>query len=150
MLKLIILIFFSVLSLSSFANEQRPVWQIVDEFFALQELNFMDKHPCRPVGQSCFRTACESVGTFECDENDEMDRLRRACRGVWGSECINISKKYLNRFEYDNNREMVQLVNSCRGVIAPDCISYTCDKLGSFGCDNLSEIIYVNKVCAGN
>jgi len=148
-MKFLIMTSFLILSFNTFAKDYRSAAEIVDEYYALQELNLIDKHPCRPQGQSCFRTACESVGTFECDDQREMDTLRRACRGVWGSECLRISMKYLGNFEYDDIEEMSQLARSCRGVYETDCISYTCDRLGTFGCDDLEEIVSVNRTCAG-
>ena len=138
-----------LLSFNLSAEEKKSVADIVDDFYALKELNLMDKHPCRPNGNGCFRTACENVGAFECDEEEEMNTLRRACRGVWGDQCLVTSMRYLGKFEYDDVEEMSQLASSCRGVYDTECITYTCNRLGNFGCDDLEEIVSVNRTCAG-
>jgi hypothetical protein len=132
-------------------NSNQNINQIVDEFYTLKTLKLVgEKHDCYPQGQSCFRTACSSVGTFECDDQDEMNILRRACRGVWGDNCLKTGMKYLGKFEYDDNDEMVTLVNSCRGVYDVECVSFSCNRLGRFGCDDIEEITAVNRACAGN
>ena len=141
---------------NAFANSvntqsDQSLASIVDDFNALKTLKLVgEKHNCNPQGQSCFRTACSTVGIFECDDLDEMNLLRRACRGVWGDSCIKISFNFLHRFEYDDNDEMVTLVNSCRGVYDTNCISYSCQRIGRFGCDDIEEITAINQACAGN
>ncbi len=135
------------LSFSSFSSTK--IQNIVDDYYSFQKLIKGEKHNrCTPKG-SCFKTACDSVGTFECNDQDEMDQLRRACRGVWGADCITASMSFLHSFEYDDIEEMSQLVESCRGLYETDCITYSCDKLNPFGCDDLEEIIKVNRACAG-
>lgn len=151
MKSLLITILFLGLSLTAQANQSSQVSKIVDDYYAMKTLKLVgQKHDCYPQGQSCFRTACETVGVFECDDQDEMNQLRKACRGVWGDSCLKTGFKYLGKFEYDDNDEMVLLVNSCRGVYDVGCIEYTCDRLGRFDCDDLEEIRNVNLTCAGN
>jgi len=134
---------------SAFATNLKS---IVDQYYLIKELR-IDQDPrdpcqCRP-STSCFRTACESMGNYECDDSDEQNNIRRACRGVWGGGCISQSVGLLHKFEYDDNDEMVQLVNSCRGVYDLECVSYSCRRMGNFGCDDLEEVIEVNRACAG-
>jgi hypothetical protein len=127
--------------------------ELVSEYFELKDLKLLDKHiprDCRPQHGSCFRTACETVDRFECDDQDEMDILRRACRGSWGDGCIKQSLKFLDRLEYDDLEEMETLVNSCRGVYDTECINYTCQRMGAFDCDDLDEIVDVNLRCSGS
>jgi hypothetical protein len=149
---LILIISFSALSMNSFAgNKTQSIQGIIDDFYTLKLLNLEGtKHDCYPQGQSCFKTACSSVGTFECDDQNEMNLIRKACRGVWGDTCLKTAFNYLHQFEYDDTDEMVTLVNSCRGVYDTDCISFTCKRLGTFGCDDIDEITAVNRACAGN
>jgi hypothetical protein len=149
---LILLVALATFSFSSFASTNgKRVSEVVDEFYMLKALNLTgEKHDCYPQGQSCFRTACNSVGVFECDDVDEMNILRRACRGVWGDTCIKTAFNYLRKFEYDDNEEMVTLVNSCRGVYDTACITFSCNRLGTFGCDDIEEVAAVNQACAGN
>lgn len=132
-------------------NAKTPA-EVVDEYFELKELGVLDKHiprDCRPQLGSCFRTACETVDRFECDDQDEMDRLRRACRGSWGDDCLKTSFRFLGQFEYDDIEEMEALAHSCRGVYDTECISYTCERMGRFACDDLDEIVEVNQRCSG-
>ena len=153
---LLVVIVATFISFNAMAKLQSPlksieVQNIVDDFYALKTLKLVsEKHDCYPQGNGCFKTACETVGTFECDDQDEMNQLRKACRGVWGDSCLNTSFKYLRKFEYDDNEEMVQLVNSCRGVYDTQCVDYTCGRLGRFDCDDLDEIRNINMTCAGN
>jgi hypothetical protein len=132
-------------------NRNEKINSIVDEFYMLKTLKLVgQKHDCYPQGQSCFKTACTSVRVYECDDQNEMNLLRRACRGVWGDSCIKTAFNYLHQFEYDDNEEMVTLVNSCRGVYDNACITFTCNRLRPFGCDDLEEVTAVNQACAGN
>lgn len=144
---LIMMLAFLTLSVTASAGNLNT---IVDDFYALKTLGLVgQKHDCYPTS-SCFKTACDAVGTFECDDQNEMDALRRACRGVWGGDCVTQSMRFLGRFEYDDNNEMVQVVNSCRGLYDLACVTYTCNRLGTFGCDDREEIIRVNQTCSGN
>ena len=127
--------------------------EVVNEYFELKEMGFLDKHiprDCRPQSGSCFRTACDTVDTFECDDQDEMDTLRRACRGNWGDGCIKLSVKFLDVFEYDDLEDMETLANSCRGVYDLECVNYSCRRMEPFGCDDLEEIVDVNLGCSGS
>jgi hypothetical protein len=148
MKKLLAVLALALLSQTAISSES--VQTIVDDYYFLKTINKVeDKHDtCYPTS-SCFKTACDSVGRFECDDQNEMDALRTACRGVWGGDCITQSKKFLHQFEYDNNEEMVDIVNSCRGLYDLQCVAYTCQRLGTFGCDDREEIIRVNRTCAG-
>ena len=71
------------LCFNTFANtsndqSSETVKSVVDDFYMLKTLKLVgDKHDCYPQGQSCFRTACSTVGVFECDDQDEMNLLRR-------------------------------------------------------------------------
>lgn len=148
--------FFSATGLSQTpqTKDQAPsVFEAVEEYFELKQLDLIgDKHfppHCQPRSASCFRTACETVDRFECDDQDEMNTLRRACRGSWDDSCLVASIGFLGSFEYDDLEEMAQLANSCRGVYDTECISYTCERLGSFGCDDLDEVAQVNRGCSG-
>lgn len=151
-----VLSFFGFLT-QGFAQNTNPqstktAAEVVNDYFELKELGLLNKHiprNCRPQLGSCFRTACETVDRFECDDQNEMDRLRRACRGSWGDDCLKTSFRYLGKFEYDDIEEMEVLANSCRGVYDTECISYTCDRMGSFDCDDLEEIVEVNQRCSG-
>jgi len=135
------------LSLCSFA--QSSLQSIVNDFYAFENvLNKKRDNRCRPKG-SCFRKACDSVGNFECDDQDEIDQIKRSCRGVWGSECLTTAMSFLHRFEYDSLEEMTELASSCRGVYDTSCVKYTCKRLKPFGCDDLEEIVKVNRSCAG-
>lgn len=148
MKKLIAVLALALLSQTAISAER--IQSVVDDYYFLKTIKMIeDKHDtCYPTS-SCFRTACDSLRTFECDDQDEMDALRRACRGVWGGDCITQSKKFLRQFEYDDNDEMVQIVNSCRGLYDLQCVAYSCQRLGTFGCDDRDEIIRVNRTCAG-
>lgn len=132
---------------------QENISQVVDQYYELAEMFLYDqKNPsrdCRDDRGSCFVTACQNVRRFDCDDEDEMGVLRRACRGSWGDSCLKISMTFLDRFEYDDNEEMAALANSCRGLYDNECISFTCAKLGRFECDDLEEIIAVNTECSG-
>ncbi|MCO4793832.1 MAG: hypothetical protein KC493_08975 [Bacteriovoracaceae bacterium] len=140
----------AVLIMSTSTMAQTDVQNIVDDYYTLKLMKVVgQKHDtCYPTS-SCFKVACDSVGTFECDDEDEMNVLRKACRGVWGGDCITKSKKYLGQFEYDDNEEMAEVVNSCRGLYDLQCVDYTCNRLGRFGCDDREEITRINRTCAG-
>lgn len=135
----------------SFSINAKNLQSIVDDYYFQKSIeeNFRPPRHCTP-NSSCFQTACDSMDNYECDDIDEQDNIRRACRGVWGGDCISNAKQFLHRFEYDRNEEMVQLVNSCRGVYDIACVSYSCNQLGRFGCDDLEEITRVNAACSGN
>lgn len=133
---------------------KKVIEQTVERYYDLAEFMENDeKNPpryCLPDNGSCFVTACQSVDRFECDDQDEMNNLRRACRGNWGDTCLKVSISFLDRFEYDDNEEMAQVANSCRGVYDHECIRFTCDRVGRFGCDDLEEIVAVNAACSGD
>lgn len=132
--------------------------QIFEEYFQLtkfqsienKHLTRADRDRCRPPsGRGCFKTACSNLGAFECDDDNEIDQLLRACRGNYDGDCITKSITFMHKFEYDDLEEMVTLANSCRGVFDLECVDFMCERLGSFGCDDLEEIASVNKKCAG-
>lgn len=152
-----ILIILSLFASMSFAQEASQshsnVQETVNQYYELVDfLKFEETPPrnCLPDTGSCFRTACETLSRFECDDQSEMDAIRRACRGNWGDSCIKASIVHLDRFEYDDNQEMVQLAHSCRGVYDTECINFSCQRMGRFACDDLEEIIVVNRACAGD
>lgn len=152
-----ILLIFSFLSMFSFAHASSQtdfnLQQTVDQYYNLVELLQFEERPprsCLPDAGSCFRSACETLGRFECDDQVEMDAIRRACRGNWDDSCLKASISHLDRFEYDDNEEMVQLINSCRGVYDTECINFSCERMGRFACDQLEEIITLNRACAGD
>lgn len=101
---------------------------------------------CRPLGD-CFKTACDSLGAFECDDLSEIQQVKNACRRVRGDECLKTSMKYLSVIDYNDLEEMVELAKSCEGYVTSECITYTCDKLGSISCNDLDEIVAVNRSC---
>lgn len=154
----LILAFFSfqayALAQSSSVQEFPSSKELVEKYYELKELGLHSpKHfppHCRPQRGSCFRTACETVDQFECDDQHEMDTLRRACRGNWGDACLKTSVSFLDRFEYDDLEEMAELADSCRGISDTECIRYTCERMGSFACDDLDEIKEVNRRCSGD
>ena len=132
---------------------------LVNDYFELSDVESMismdnkhDPDECRypiPGRKACVRFACDQVGTFECDDQDEIAAMMKACRGNFGDACLRKSVSYLHKFEYDDTEEMTQLARSCKGLFEVDCIEYVCDKLGTFGCDDLEEIVQVNRQCAG-
>jgi hypothetical protein len=145
----ILSILFLLISINYSILAKTKLQSIADDYFSFQALledNNRDR--CRPKG-SCFKIACDSVGRFECDEEDEIQNIQRACRGVRGESCIVNAMSFLHKFEYDENNEMVQLAASCKGYYDYECVRYSCDKLKPFGCDELQEIINVHRACMG-
>lgn len=139
-----------VFAVQTQSMEKKSIDEIVDDYYAMKSLNLAgQKHDCYPQGASCFKTACENVGTFECDDQAEMNTLRKACRGVWGDACLKYAFTKLRKFEYDDNDEMALLANSCRGLYDFECVRYTCDRMGPFDCDDLEEIRQINMTCSG-
>jgi hypothetical protein len=132
-----------------------PAWSksTVTDLFAHQYFQMKNsdaKNPppnCRPTS-SCFKVACDLLGQFECDDIQEQNQIRNACRGVWGGDCISNATNLLHKFEYDDLEEMVQLVQSCSGVFDLECVNYSCQRMGRFGCDDLEEVVQVNRSCA--
>jgi|GEM_PF-2952191 len=132
------------------AHASTVIEKIVKQYYSEAKLSralTIKYDPCTPPRTSCFRTACDLVDRFECDEMSEQNNIRNACSGVWGGECITNATQFLGKFEYDENEEMTQLVGSCRGVYDLECVRYSCTRLGRFGCDDLEEIIQVNSTC---
>lgn len=135
----------ALISFSALGSELNPE-SLAKEYY---QSKIQDNDPCRPTG-SCFQTACETVGRFECDDFNEQQTLRNACKGVYGNGCLLESFKFLGKFEYDDLEEMARLVTSCRGVFDIQCVNYSCTRLGRFGCDELEEIARVNQACSRN
>ncbi len=120
---------------------------LAHDYYRFQKAKQTPVDPCTPR-TSCFKTACDLIDRFECDDMSEQENIRNACRGVWGGECVTVASQLLGRFEFDDNEEMVQLVTSCRGVYDLECVRYSCGRLGRMGCDDLEEVLQVNRSCA--
>ena len=149
-LSILALVAFSLCFQAFSSNEVNTAKKTVDQFYKKQDFNRSKHFPpqCRPQG-SCLETACDNLGTFECDDSDEIQQVRRTCRGIYGDTCLRKSFRYLSRIDYNDLEEMLQLVNSCRGVYDFECLDFTCDRLGNINCNDLEEIVEINQQCGG-
>ena len=84
---------FVLVLLSQTAISAESIQSVVDDYYFLKTIKMIeDKHDnCYPTS-SCFRTACDSLRTFECDDQDEMDALRRAV-AVFGVVIASLNRK---------------------------------------------------------
>ena len=87
--------------------------KIAHDYYRFQKAKQTPVDPCTPR-TSCFKTACDLIDRFECDDMSEQENIRNACRGV-GRRVRHRGIPTPGRFEFDDNEEMVQLVTSCRG-----------------------------------
>lgn len=99
--------------------------------------------------QACVDFACDHLGRYGCDTNDEVAGILRACRGNYGSGCAQVVCDKLGNFGCDTNNEMEAVAVSCRNNRGGDCVSAACDRLGRFGCDTALETSQLARACQG-
>lgn len=123
---------------------------------AYQQVQFNAAHPefnklahCRDDGDrtSCVKVACDFLGTFGCDDQNEITKVATSCRGNYNGECVKASCGHLGTFDCDDFGEVSRVATACRGVRGASCINEICSKLGTFGCDDLREIETVANSC---
>lgn len=102
-----------------------------------------------PSPTACVEFVCKKLGSFGCDEQAEVIRVVRACRGTYGFACVETVCGKLGSFGCDEIAEIERVAGACRGNVDGECIKFICSKLGSFGCDEIQEIEPIAKECAG-
>ncbi len=141
-------------------SEKELVKGLVDQFYAsktealLQSLQSKPlRRPIRCVDEdeaSCMEFACGKLGSFQCDDLDEIKFVGEACRGNYGSECLAFACDKAGAFACGEKSEIQRLARACVGNYFADCAKSVCSKLGTFSCDEISEIEAVLNTCAGN
>ena len=97
--------------------------------------------------RACVETACGMLGSFDCDDNDEVLELLQACRGNYGGACLATTCGMLGSFDCDDTEEVIPLIRACRGVHDASCVSELCGYLGSFDCDDPEEVEPIAASC---
>ena len=105
--------------------------------------------PTQPSRASCFDTVCDKLGTFQCNEQSEIQRVGRICASQFDGGCIEKVCARLGSFECNQFQEIEQVAHSCRDVIGSSCLDEVCDRLGSFNCNEQQEIAVVGEMCRG-
>lgn len=137
------------------------IQELVDQYYAVKDsqasalklFSVPQNHRprnCYPEGESCTDVACEKLGTFGCDDMDEIKEVNLACRGNFGGSCLRTACNKLGSFGCDDIREVRDVARACVGNYDTDCFESVCRRFGSFACDDLSEVIEVLRSCAGN
>lgn len=107
-------------------------------------------HPCPPPptnSEACIDKACDLLGSFGCNDSDEIYKVARACRGNYGDRCLTLTCNKLGSFGCDEMSEISQVGNACSGVWDTGCFVATCKRLGVFACDDMSEVTQVHAAC---
>ena len=131
--------------------------QIVKEYKKLNSSNksstvLKRRRPPVPVPTpgSCLKTACSKLSKYDCDDDNELSRMARACSGNFGDACLKNSFKYLRRYEVRDLEDMIRLARSCTWVMDLECVNFTCERLRARECDELEEIRKINMQCASD
>lgn len=127
------------------------------EISRLSEQRLVERHEsgaraehddCRPSPEACVESACAKLGTFGCDQNDEVLAVLRACRGNFDGACLEVSCAYLGAFGCNDSAEVLGVAAACRGAEA-SCVTDICSRLGTWGCDQRPEVEAVARECGG-
>lgn len=105
---------------------------------------------CKKKPSQCVEYACHLLGTFGCNEMEEIKAVTVACKGNYGSACLQGACEKLSAFGCNEMVEVTQVANACAGNVDTECLEYVCNKLGTFGCNEMDEVIDVLKSCGGN
>lgn len=111
-----------------------------------------DTNMCLPPvdPKACADAACELLGSFGCDSQEEVLPVLKACRGNHGADCLTSTCALLGSFGCDSRDEILPVLESCRGVVDTSCVQSACELLGSFGCDSDEELLPVVDSCRGS
>ena len=63
--------------------------------------------------KSCMKTTCQLVGTFGCDDQEEIIGMTAACRGQANDECLTVSCQALGQFACDEFQEVRRIAINC-------------------------------------
>lgn len=107
-----------------------------------------DKEVCAvPEPTMCIQYVCNTLGSFQCDTNQELLEVTKACYGNYGYDCIKAGCSKVNGFDCMNRQKLLNLTVACKGNPNGNCVNYVCNQLGAFGCDTLEEIYPIAKAC---
>ncbi len=160
---------FSVGSTAGAVDSQK-IHQLVDQFYLQKSpakaapkhlLGFLNLNPkpngflsnqgCGPgSGSSCMDVACEKLGSFGCNDLDEIKTVGLACRGNWNGDCLTAACEKLGSFGCNDMGEITVVARACVGNANTQCFESVCQKLGSFGCNDQNEVTEVLNACSGN
>ncbi|MDD0854346.1 hypothetical protein HBN50_14635 [Halobacteriovorax sp. GB3] len=117
---------------------------------ALEESDRMDRcRPQNPIGSACMEVACEKLGTFGCNEVEEVIEIGQACRGNYSGDCLANLCDRVGTFGCNEKEEVKTIARACVGA-DNSCVEFVCNKLGAFGCNEISEVVEVAKSCSGS
>lgn len=140
------------------AAPKQIISKLVDQYYESKDLvSIMSSQDSKhnpecdnvPHSQGCIDAACSKLGSFGCDETDEVKAVSKACRGNYGGGCLTAACAKLGSFGCDEQNEVTSVARACVGNYNSDCLNSVCSKLGSFGCDELSEVTEVAASCSG-
>ncbi len=97
----------------------------------------------------CVKYTCEKLGTFGCDSEGELERVKKMCFEVKDLGCIRFICDKLGAFGCDSIFSLEGIINSCRDVKEASCMKFACNQLGSFDCDSNYELAEVAFACKG-
>ena len=135
------------------------VENVVNKFFytkAQGEMTGSGKHffhddpycePRRPASRACIEYVCGKLGSFECDSQEEIARVARACAGGVDVSCVDNLCSRVSGFTCE--REILRFTNSCKFRATSACIDAACTRMGRSNCDDANEVTQVAAACAG-
>ncbi len=111
-----------------------------------------DQRDCheRPDTQACVDFACKKLGSWQCDDMNEINAVSRACRGNYGSACLEKACQKIGSWQCDDINEITEVARACVGNYDTGCFENVCTRLGSWQCDDIKEITEVLRSCAGH
>lgn len=127
----------------------QAIEQLINPPMAFQPLHqgrHCDGPPPTPI-KSCLDSACDYLGTYGCDDQHEIEKVARACRGLRDGYCVEASCTRLGQYGCDDFHEIEKVTGLCREVSDGRCIEVACKFLGQYGCDDFREIKKVAAVC---
>lgn len=161
--------FFSFFMLNAFAAAQqgsnkKNLKQITTSFHLLKLLKFERKmdfamidegvdpacppYPGQGTSLSCMELVCRKLGSYGCDDQNEISRVAQLCATQFDGNCIQSVCTKLGSYGCDDFQEIQRATAICDGNFGSYCLDTVCSKLGSYGCDDVSELQRVGLSCS--
>jgi hypothetical protein len=100
-------------------------------------------------GRSCTDVACDLVGSYNCNDVSEIERIGNACRGNHSGRCLESLCNKVGSYNCNDISEIEQVAASCRGSLNEKCVDKACEYVGSYNCNDISEIQRIGAACRG-
>lgn len=98
-------------------------------------------------GASCVEESCALIGSYNCDDISEIEKVGNMCRGNWDGRCIATVCNQIGAYNCDDFSEVEKAAVICRPHHDGECIKKVCAQIGNWNCDDFSEVQKVANTC---